>query len=243
MKPIATLFLLGVGPLIGLACSCAAPSACWSVSGESLEFVGKATTIQRAGNVTAVDFMVSEAFGALIGKRVVTVYTHSQPMSCGYPFRLGVKYFVSANFDESQLWTSSCSHTRPAIAAVALIRQARAIHAGHPPAQLFGFIGTEPYPGVSPLSRLATRPATSIIVRAVGNTGEFRTKTDANGSFEFSRLPEAIYHLRVELPKDLFIWWASKRLAREYTVGPGKMCEADFPLYPKGDPFAANQPK
>jgi hypothetical protein len=115
---------------------------------------------------------------------------------------------------------------------VALIRQARAIHAGQPPAQLFGFIGTEPYPGVSPLSRLEASPAASIIVTAVGTTGEFRATTAANGLFEFARLPEATYHLRVQLPKDLFIWWASDRLKREYPVATGKMCEADFPLYP-----------
>src|ERR1039457_2596255 len=162
----------------------------------------------------------------MAGKAALTVYTNAQPTACGYPFRLGVEYFVSANFVESKLWTSSCGQTRPAIAAVALIRQARAIHAGHPP-----------------LSRLEASPAASIIVTAVGTTGEFRATTAANGLFEFARLPEATYHLRVQLPKDLFIWWASDRLKREYPVATGKMCEADFPLYPKGDPFAANQPR
>jgi hypothetical protein len=51
----------------------------------------------------------------------------------------------------------------------------------------------------------------------------FRATTAANGSFEFSRLPEATYRLRVQLPKDLFIWWASDKLKREYAVAPGKM--------------------
>jgi len=45
------------------------------------------------------------------------------------------------------------------------------------------------------------------------------------------------------LPQDLFIWWASTHLSSAYAVSPGKMCEADFPLYPKDDPFAANQPR
>lgn len=160
---------------------------------------------------------------------------------CGYPFRMGVEYFVSANSVESNLWTSSCSETRPAIVAAALIRQARAIRAGKPPAALFGFIGVKPHPGVSPSSRLEAKPAASIPVTAVGQAGEFRTATAANGSFEFIGLPESTYHLRVQLPKDLFIWWAPASLNRVYAVSPGKMCEADFPLYPKNDPFAVNQ--
>jgi hypothetical protein len=190
-----------------------------------------------------VDFAVSEAFGKLSGKTAVTVYSNTQSTACAYPFRVGVEYFVSANSVESSLWANSCGQTRPALVAAALIRQARAIHAGRPPAPLFGFIGTEPYPGISPLSRLEAKPAASVAVTAVGRAGEFRAITAADGSFEFSRLPESTYHLRVQLPQDLFIWWASTHLSSTYAVSPGKMCEADFPLYPKGDPFAANQPR
>lgn len=243
MKLIASLFLLGLGPSIGSACTCAPRSGCRSVSSEGLEFVGKATKVHAAGGAVSVDFTVSEAFGKLSGKTTLTVYTNAQSTACGYPFRLGVQYFVSANSVDSNLWTNSCSPTRPAIVAAALIRQARAIQAGQPPARLFGFIGAEPYPGVSPLSRLEAKPAASIAVTAVGRTGEFRTATAADGSFEFTELPESTYHLRVELPKDLFIWWAPAKLSREFAVSPGKMCEADFPLYPKDDPFAANQPR
>ncbi len=109
--------------------------------------------------------------------------------------------------------------------------------------RLFGFVGVEPYPGVSPLSRLEAKPTPSVVVTAVGQTGEFRTTTAADGSFEFTQLPESAYHLRLQLPKDLFIWWAADNLKREYAVSPGKICEADFPLYPKDDPFAVNQPR
>jgi len=244
MKLIASLILLGTGPSIGLACSCAPGSACWSISSEGFEFVGKATNVHTAGGgAVSVDFAVSEAFGKLSRKTAVTVYTNAQSTACGYPFRLGAEYFVSANSLESKLWANSCGPTRPAAVAAALIRQARAIHAGRPPALIFGFIGIEPYPGVSPLSRLEAKPAVSVAVTAVGSTGEFRASTAADGSFEFTGLPESTYHLRVQLPRDLFIWWASNRLNRDYAVSPGKMCEADFPLYPKGDPFAANQPR
>jgi hypothetical protein len=80
-------------------------------------------------------------------------------------------------------------------------------------------------------------------VTAVGQTAEFRTVTAADGSFEFARLPESTYHLRLQLPRDLFIWWASDNLKREYLVSQGSVCQADFALYPKDDPFAANQPR
>ena len=244
MKLIESLVLLAIGTSTGWACSCLQSSGCWSASSEGLEFVGKATRVHAAGGgAVAVDFAVSEAFGKLSGKTAVTAYTNTQSTACGYPFRVGVEYFVSANSVASSLWANSCGQTRPALVAAALIRQARAIHAGQPPAPLFGFIGTEPYPGISPLSRLEAKPAASVAVIAVGRAGEFRASTAADGSFEFSRLPESTYHLRVQLPQDLFIWWASSHLSRAYAVSPGKMCEADFPLYPKGDPFAANQPR
>jgi hypothetical protein len=233
-----------MGSSVALACSCMPGSGCWTVSKDGLEFVGKAAKIQATGDgALSIEFTVSEAFGKLRGKTNVTVYTNAQSTACGYPFRVGLEYFVSANSVESNLWVNSCGQTRPAAVAAALIRQGRAIQAGQVPAQLFGFIGTEPYPGVSPLSRLEAKPTASAIVTAVGPTGEFRATTAADGSFEFSGLPEATYRLRVQLPKDLFIWWASNELKREYVVAAGKMCEADFPLYPKGDPFAVNQPK
>jgi len=57
-----------------------------------------------------VDFAVSEGFGKLSGKTALTVYTNAQSTACGYPFRLSVEYFVSANSVESKLWTSSCGH-------------------------------------------------------------------------------------------------------------------------------------
>jgi hypothetical protein len=95
MKLIASLLLLGIGPSMGLACSCAPGSGCWSVSTEGLEFVGKATKVHAAGGgAVSVDFAVSEAFGKLSGKTALTVYTNAQSTACGYPFRLGVEYFV-----------------------------------------------------------------------------------------------------------------------------------------------------
>jgi hypothetical protein len=241
MKRFASLLLLGIVTPIGMACSCAPGSGCWSVSNEGLAFVGKAIKVRAAGDAVSVDFVVSEGFGKLTGKTILTVHTNAQSTACGYPFRQGVEYFVSANTVGSNLWTSVCGGTRPAIAAAALILQLRAIQAGRPHAQLFGFVGVEPYPGVSPLSRLEAKPANSVAVTAVGHGDEFRTTTAADGSFEFTGLPDASYRLRVQLPKDLYIWWADSHLNREYPVGSGKMCEADFPLYSKGDPFAAGQ--
>lgn len=242
MRMIA--FLLVFAPAIGFACSCLPGAACQSVSSDGIQFVGKPTKVRAGvGGSLAVDFVVSEAFGSLNATGSLTVYTSAQSTACGYPFRLGIEYFVDANSARSNLWTGFCSQTRPAIAAVALIRQARAKRAGKRPAAPFGFIGVEPYPGVSPSSRLEVKPTAGIGVIAAGRAGVFHTATAADGSFEFTRLPESTYRLRLQLPGDLFIWWAPSNLSRTYSVGPGKMCEADFPLYTKDDPFAASQPK
>ena len=241
---LALLFMLCIGQPMALACSCWVGSPCWDMSTPDLSFVGKPIAVRRAGDgAVAVDFAVTEAFGKLTGNRTLTVYTKSQSTACGYPFAPGVEYFVSANSVESKLWTSSCGSTRPAKVAAGLIRQMRALQAGQPPARIFGFIGVEPYPGGSPGSRLEAKPTASVVVTAVGRMGQFRTVTAADGSDEFIRLPDSVYQLRVQLPKDLFIWWASDQLKREYHVSGGKICEADFPLYPKDDLFAANQPR
>lgn len=112
-------------------------------------------------------------------------------------------------------------------------------------AQLFGFVGVEPYPGVSPLGRLQAKSTASVIVTAVGPAGDVQatTKTAADGSFAFTSLGPSTYRLRLQLPKDLFIWWATNSLKSEYVVRAGGVCEADFPSYPKDDPFAVNQPR
>ena len=235
--------LLGLAQSMALGCSCRPVPECWNKSNVGLMFVGKPTAVRPTGGALAVEFAVTEAFGKLSGNRTLTVYTNSQSTACRYPFELGIEYLVSATSFESKLWTSSCSLTRPAKVASALIRQMRAVHAGRPTAQIFGFIGIEPYPGVSPSSRREAKPTPSVVVTAVGRTGQSRTVTAADGSFEFTNLPKAVYHLRVQLPNDLFIWWASTRLKREYHLSESSICEADFALYPRDDPFAATQPR
>ncbi len=157
MKLIVSLFLLRAAPSMVWACSCSPGLGCWSPSSESAACIGTAAKVHAAGDKLSVDFVVAEAFGKLRSKTALTVYTNAQSTACGYPFRLGVEYFVSVNVVESNLWTSSCSETRPAILAAALIRQMQAIDAGHPAARLFGFIGVEPYPGISPLSRFGSQ--------------------------------------------------------------------------------------
>jgi hypothetical protein len=41
-----------------------------------------------------VPFTASQAFGKLRGKSYLTVYTSVQYTACGYPFRLGIEYFI-----------------------------------------------------------------------------------------------------------------------------------------------------
>jgi hypothetical protein len=185
----------------------------------------------------SVDFSVAEVFGKKFNTEVITVRTPSGSTACGYPFKEGVEYLVFARGLETNLVTSKCSRTQPAVTATAVLRQLRAIKAGRPVAQIYGFIGTEPYPGVSPLSRLSAKAVGSIPIMAVGPRGEFATSSRPDGSFEFTGLPASTYSIQAKLPADLFIWFARGILERKFEVRPGMTCEADIPLYPKNDPF------
>jgi hypothetical protein len=215
-------------------------AAGWKVSDDGLEFLGRATRVNATdpfSEYVTVEFLVLETFGKMGNVKMATVRTPAQSTACGYTFRVGVDYFVSASRWEGRLMTSKCRRTQPAVTATALLRQLRAIKSGKRVAQIYGFIGTEPYPGVSPLSRLSAKPVSSISVTAVGTGRKFVTSTRPDGSFEFTRLPASTYHLEVKLPPDLFIWFAPGVLKRKYDVRPGVTCEADIPLYPKNDPF------
>jgi hypothetical protein len=246
-KPLKLVFLLGLWQSVGFACSCSQRSNCWTFANDGLEFLGRATRVRSISGVTSdpaaleVDFSVSETFGNLGSAEVITVRTNAQSTACGYPFKVGTEYLVFANARRSELWTSSCSGTQPAITATAWLHQLRAIKAGGPVPQIFGFVGTEPYPGVSPLSRLSAKPIGSISVTAVGKAGKFVISTEPDGSFEFTDLPASAYRLQLTLPADLFIWFEDTALRREFVVAPGTTCEADFPLFPKDDPFGTKQ--
>jgi len=240
-KLVKFAFLLAFWQSVCLACSCRS-SNCTAFGSADLEFLGTATRVYTTilpwfAQDVAIDFSVSETFGKLGKAKTITVRTPAQPTACGYPFQVGVEYFVSANAGEDGLSTNTCSRTQPAITAAALLRQLRAIKAGKPAAQLFGFVGTESYPGLSLQSRVSAKPIGSVSITAVGAAGEFTTATMPDGSFEFARLPASVYRLRVNLPANLFIWYANSVLGRQFDVRPGAACQSDIPLYRRGDPF------
>jgi hypothetical protein len=220
-------------------CSCV-DERCWDLTNDDVKFLGRVTRVNGAGlfsEYISVDFSVAEVFGKKFNTEVITVRTPSGSTACGYPFKEGVEYLVFARGLETNLVTSKCSRTQPAVTATAVLRQLRAIKAGRPVAQIYGFIGTEPYPGVSPLSRLSAKAVGSIPIMAVGPRGEFATSSRPDGSFEFTGLPASTYSIQAKLPADLFIWFARGILERKFKVRPGMTCEADIPLYPKNDPF------
>jgi hypothetical protein len=240
LKLIQFVLIFGSCQCFGFACSCIDSSGCSNPRDASIEFLGKVISVgtaDRDSEYIPVDFSVSETFGTLGTAKTITVKTPVQDTACAYPFKVGVEYFVSASASRHDLLTSKCSRTQPAVTAAALIRQLRAMKAGRRRAQIYGFVGTEPYPGVSPLSRLSAKPLGSISVTAVGQKSRFVTSTKPDGSFEFIGLPPSSYHLEVKLPPDLFVWFASSTLQRKFEVRPGVTCEADIALYPKGDPF------
>jgi hypothetical protein len=237
-KPLIFLVLLGLWPWQSFACSCFVASPCFPLEREGAEFLGKVIRIGAAHPLAedvTIEFSVSETFGTMAPVRTVTVQTPAQSTACAYPFQSGREYFVSATAHEGRLWTSKCSRTQPA--ATAFLRQLRARKAGQPTAQIFGYVGVEPYPGVSPLSRLSSRPVGALSLTAHGAAGRFVTATKPDGSFAFVGLPASRYSLQVQLPPDLLIWFAGSVLERQYEVRPGVACEVDIALYPKGDPM------
>src|SRR6266481_398796 len=155
----------------------------------------------------AVHFIVTENFHGATGLgQEIVVNTGRGGGDCGYPFVVGTSYLVYASTSDGQLTTGICSGTKPEVMVGGLLKELRAARDGTRVDDLFGTIGIGPT-GAGYEDLAETRPLTDVSVRARGSTGMvFFAKTDEQGAYAFSLLPQGTYHIEPELPAGLTSW-------------------------------------
>ena len=131
-------------------------------------------------------FDVTERLRGNVGTQI-SIYEHRD--SCDYSFTLGKSYLVFAYFYNGRLMTSQLTLTRPTSVASAILRQLRAMNHGQRPASLFGYLGDGDPP----------QPSAGVTIEAVSKHRTFRTRSEADGSFEFSDLPPGSYSIKAKL--------------------------------------------
>ncbi len=153
-------------------------------------------------------FKVTERLRGQIGQQIAI---YEPGTSCDYSFKVGESYLVVAFPDGGRLTTSELSSTQPASTAAALIRQLRALNEGRKPASLFGVLLEHSGPN-------ATQPLAGVTIYAGGST----TRTELDGSFEFSKLLPGLFRVQAELHKP-FVATESYPLL----VKRGESCDAE----------------
>jgi len=244
---LVALVLLLIAPGLAGACSCVFSSACGTWRQGDVVFLGTVLSKDlgdaRNPNVTissvvssAVRFSVVESFRGVgnAGSEVV-VHTTEGCCACGYPFTVGSTYLVYASGTPDKLSTSTCTLTRPAVVAGALLRELRAQRNGQPTSFLFGLVGL--YPTDARIeAREQVKPLSGVFVRAVGVSGaRFTETTGADGVFQFKVLPPDTYGLEPSLPAGLSTWEEiAERPLSVVVDATGAGCEVGIAARPNG---------
>ena len=202
---------------------------------EPASFGNRTATVWRY----AVHFMPTENFhGASdLGQKIV-VHTGLGGGDCGYPFVVGTSYLVYASTSDGQLTTGICSGTKPEVMVGGLLKELRAARDGTRVDDLFGTIGIGPT-GAGYEDLAETRPLSDVSVRIRGSTGMvFFAKTDEQGAYAFSLLPQGTYHIEPELPAGLTSW--QTKTGKPFVIdvddkdGTGAGCQVDVFSRPDG---------
>jgi hypothetical protein len=200
-----------------LACACGIVSVSCNFLDDKSPVVFVGTVISPEDPETQVilhgspvTFNVTEVLRGDVGKQMSIYEPRS---SCDFSFKVSQSYLVFAYVENGRLMTSELTSTRPLWAAGALLRQLRALKHGEPPAALFGYLGEG-----GPTSE---RPMAGITIEAKSKRRTFTARTEADGSFQFDRLPPGRYSIRANMPKG---YMAARTYAR---VKTGESCDLE----------------
>jgi len=252
---VTTAVVLGFAPSAVQACSCVLVSNSCGVSkafsAGGVIFLGQvvskikvqepASFGNRAAMVPryAVHFTVKENFhGASDLGQEIVVHTGLGGGDCGYPFVVGTSYLVYASTSDRQLTTGICSGTKPEVMVSGLLKELRAARDGTRFDDLFGTIGIGPT-GTGYEDLAEARPLNDVSVLVSGSTGMvFFAKTDEQGAYAFSSLPQGTYHIEPELPAGLSS--RQTRTGKPFAIdvddkdGTGAGCQVDVFSRPDG---------
>lgn len=223
-RVVALLLLIPSCSQIILACSCVStgPQPCHGFSATDVVFIGTVLTIDNpppesgglfGSGLSRYHFRVDEN---IVGADTteIDVYSGQGGADCSYHFKKGQQYLVFPyRGNDSQLFATICSSTRPIEEAKAILPQLRAIRDHQRVASVYGVLRSsqQPYASVSDDGLGEVLPNTRLELRSEDKT--FVAITDSDGVYAFYGVPEGEYRFAAELPEHL-------QFAQEILGGP-----------------------
>jgi hypothetical protein len=211
-RSVLVLAITTVLPGLAHACSCylIGPRPCQLQKDAGTVFVGKVISIENPppesgtnadeSGLARYHFSVDEAFKG-VNATEIDVYSGRGGGDCSYHFKEGEIYIVysSVNKDQS-LQVSSCSDTRPAKDAAALLQQLRNARDGLPVASLFGTVRRVQSKSPGAVVPGYDGPVPNIVVRLMSANGRaFVAQTDEMGRYAFHNLAPGMYGFTADI--------------------------------------------
>ena len=149
--------------------------------------------------VSRYRFRIDEAISG-IDKSEVDVYSGRGGGDCSYHFRAGQQYIVFPSINGTKLWAHTCSDTKEAAFASALLPQLRAMRDAKRVASLYGVVYEIQRPSDGGASGTDYRFLANVRVLVRSKGRQFDAITDATGAYAFYGLPAGTYSFSAVLP-------------------------------------------
>jgi hypothetical protein len=205
---------LGLAALEGFACTCMTQrmsegknfQPCGALSYSDVVFVGTVTNIaiQGRGKSSPSGYMIA-TFSVQkvirgVNQRTVQVGTNASTAMCGYPFRKGEKYLVYVRRDpDGRLKESLCGQTTLLKDAKADLDYLKAVEIGKERGRAYGTV-LQWLKGAPDGRIYQKRDGMRVRLSDPKANRQFEAKTDEDGFYLFSGIPEGKYTVDVELP-------------------------------------------
>jgi len=204
---IPMIVLLGFcGTPAAEACSCAAPGAlCSAYWNTAAVFVGTVRDIQpvrERPRMLAIRFDVDQRGRGVSANTVVIEAEPQNGISCGYSFKVGVRYFVRASSTPGgQLTTGLCSGTKPASEAAEDLAFLREVSGTPRGVRVYGRVVRLEDRLVTGRRDMEGVAGARVVVE--GSRSSRTMTTNPDGTYDFRELPPGTYTVRVTPPSGL----------------------------------------
>ncbi len=162
-------------------------------------FIGKVEriNINQGNRLKKVTFSVEEQYRGKF-KNKIDIYTAASGGACGYPFKLGERYFVyGRKAEDGKLKERLCGPTVLLKNASDDLNYANEAASGKFKASLFGKV----YKTNKVDKKRPTEVMSDVEVTFRSESGvKYKTKTDKQGFYKFSKLPDGIYYGSIKPP-------------------------------------------
>ena len=173
-------------------------------------FIGTVTKITRVPTKVGlheysellVAFAVGERFRG-INVAQAEVGTGMGGGDCGYGFRIGETYLVYAhrNKEDAKLTTSYCTRTRPLAEATEDLNYIRNLSSAPPGGVIYGKVHKVNYSAKE--GEDSRMPVSDAELSIEGGSSRLTTRTDMQGGYRVTGLPQGKYKVTLKFPKGL----------------------------------------